>query len=191
MKKLNFFLVLFLVVSLKVSAQTDTLGNYGESQHRGFSWDRAFTGGSFGLTVGDITDIQLDPELGYRFGNYLYAGIGFDYEYYNYTDSYYNYSYTAQFIGGNIFARYVVYKSIFAETQFRETNWNAPEPNFATGYYTSVNVTVPAFNVGAGYMQQVGRNSAFYIVALYDLLYGDNSPSDSPFAIQIGFDFAL
>jgi hypothetical protein len=45
--------------------------------------------------------------------------------------------------------------------------------------------------VGAGYMQQVGSKSAFYVVALYDLLYGNNSPSGSPFAIQVGFDFGL
>jgi hypothetical protein len=191
MKKLSFALALIVFLSLKVSAQSDTVRNYRDENRGGFSWDNAFTGGSFGLTVGSVTDIQLDPEIGYRFGNYFYLGVGFDYEYYNVTYTYPSYSYTAQFIGGNVFARYVVYKSIFAETQFRETNWDAPEPDFATGNYNLVNVTVPAFNVGAGYMQQVGRKSAFYIVALYDLLYGNNSPSASPFAIQVGFDFGL
>jgi hypothetical protein len=191
MKQLSFILVLVLFLSLNVSAQTDTVRNYEAQRGGGFSWDNAFTGGSFGLTLGTITDIQLDPEFGYRFGNYLYLGVGFDYEYFNETYSYPSYSYTSQFIGGNIFARYVVYRSIFAETQFRETNWNEPVPDFATGYYTLTNVTVPAFNVGAGYMQQVGRKSAFYIVALYDLLYSNNSPSASPFAIQVGFDFGL
>jgi hypothetical protein len=40
-------------------------------------------------------------------------------------------------------------------------------------------------------MENVGRKSAVYFVALYDLLYGDNSPSPSPFAIEVGFNFGF
>ena len=182
------------MLTVSVSAQnSDTLRNDNNDEvDRGFSWDRVFTGGSFGITAGSLTDIQLDPEFGYRCGKYLYAGIGIDYEYYNYSDpTYFNYSYTSQFIGANVFARYVVYKSIFAEAQFRETNWNAPQYDYLTNNYFYKNVTVPAFNIGAGYMEPVGRKSAFYFVALYDLLYSNNSPAPLPFAIEVGFNFGL
>jgi len=196
MKKLQFLLILTVFITLRLSAQTDTIRNYDSERNdaqldRGFSWDRAFSGGSFGITAGSLTDIQLDPELGYQFGKYLYLGIGVDYEYYSYSDPTYGYSTTSQLFGGNIFGRYVFYKSLFAEVQVKAINWDAPQLDYLTQTVNSVNVTVPAFNVGIGYMQQVGQRSAFYVVALYDLIYGNNSPSPSPLSIQVGFNFGL
>ena len=215
MKTFKIVFIFLTLITLKVSAQSDTAlddnrgrsrGHYDSNnnnnnstgtdydnypQTKGFSWDNAFSGGSFGLTFGSVTDIQLDPELGYRFGKYFYLGIGVDYEYYKYTDPSVNYSTSAQLIGGNIFARYVVYKNIFAEMQVKAINWDAPQFDYLTQSLTFQNVTVPAFNIGVGYLEPIGQRSAIYIVVLYDLIYGNNSPAPSPLGVDFGINFGL
>src|SRR5689334_131623 len=51
------------------------------SVERGFDKSKLFFGGSFGLAFGNSTLVNVSPQLGYRFNQYLAAGAGINMQY--------------------------------------------------------------------------------------------------------------
>lgn len=156
---------------------------------KGFQKENLFLGGNFALSFGSYTQINVSPQLGYRFNRFLAAGVGVNAQYVGikyYDNNGNDYSKESQGVYGlNLFGRFYPIRQAFLQVQ--------PEFNFINGkikYYNSTipdlkfKTNAPSLLVGAG----VGLGGA-YISLMYDVLQNDHSPySNKPF-INIGFGF--
>lgn len=142
-------------------------------------WNRTFTGGGFGLSFGNITVINLSPQLGYRVTEKFSVGVGATYIYYN--NSYYRFS--TNMYGGRVFARYLVWKGLFVHAEDEMLNLQA---------YDQFNsrVWVNSAMLGAGYQQSLGGNSSIYIMGLFNFTQSKYSPYSNPI-IRFGFNIGL
>lgn len=182
MKKV-LLLLFFAVVAVEFShAQIEK----NEKEKKGFDKSKLFLGGNFGLTFGDYTLINISPQLGYRFNDYLAAGAGVNLQYISIKDRYMNgdpYSKISQGVAGlNIFGR--VYPARFLMIQAQ------PELNYVFGkikYFnppsrTNIDASiVPSLLLGGGIVFPAGRGG-FIVSIFYDVLQQPNSPySNRPF----------
>ncbi|HTL09865.1 MAG TPA: hypothetical protein VL307_16440 [Chitinophagaceae bacterium] len=166
---------------------------------KGFDKSKLFIGGNFGLSFSSYyTLINVSPQLGYRFNDYLAAGAGVNFiyssqkNYVNNTDySRTNYGVT----GLNIFGRVYPIRQILLQLQ--------PEMNYTWGkqkyYYSGTDIPdykfkgklVPSLLAGAGGAIPTGGAGAFIIMVQYDLLQNARSPYDNrpfySFGYNVGF----
>ncbi|MCE7067335.1 hypothetical protein [Dyadobacter sp. CY326] len=147
--------------------------------------DRLRLGGSFGLSLGTVTNINLSPMAGYELTEKLVGGVGvtgmyFRYKYYDINTIYY---------GGRAFLMYSVVPvvNIIAEVEAL---------NVEGSYQKRQWLTSPL--VGASYSQPTGGRfiKAVHFTALFNLNYnnqidqysGQNlSPYGSPFVFRVTF----
>lgn len=176
-----------LLLSASAFAQSDYLPPVKSANEKSSFKDRLFTGGNFGLQFGTATVVDISPIIGYRLTERWSAGLGATYIYYNYKDSYYNYSYSTSIYGGSIFTRFNVSELIFLHTEFQSLS-----AEFMTYYPKTERKLVDALFVGGGYRQMIGDASSINLMILYDLMYTDvyHIYSD-PWQIRVGFDFGL
>ena len=79
MKK-NIFLVLVMIgVSELVMAQKEYQD--APEEKKGFDKSRLFFGGYFGLSFGDVTLVNVSPQVGYRVSRYFATGVGLNCQY--------------------------------------------------------------------------------------------------------------
>ncbi|HVT84397.1 MAG TPA: hypothetical protein VHD35_04300, partial [Chitinophagaceae bacterium] len=163
---------------------------------KGFDKSKLFIGGNFGMTFGDYTLINVSPQLGYRFNQYLAAGAGINFQYVSLKERDY---YTGdpidrisqEVIGMNIFGRVYPFRQLMLQAQ--------PELNYIFGkikYYNPPSKTnldaaiVPSLLLGGGVVFPAG-NGGFIVSIFYDVLQKPNSPySDKPFfnfGYNVGF----
>ena len=151
-------------------------------------FDRMYFGGNFSASFGDITLVYVSPIVGYMITRGLSAGVGITYQYYK--NKFYNYE--SNTYGGKIFARqninilklplfaYAEYESLNLEIQRFDLNGEA---YLAREWY-------PRMYLGGGFFQPIGRRSGFFILVMYDVIYGGSgSPYSSPWVYRIGFSF--
>ncbi|MFZ4402347.1 MAG: hypothetical protein ACOYO1_20135 [Bacteroidales bacterium] len=158
---------------------------------------RVFTGGNLGLQFGSVTLIDISPMIGYRVTEEIDLGISLTYKYYNYKD-YYVYSQTQTYdlktniFGGGIFGRYHFTENLFAHLEVEYLD-------FTIDTYTVLNngivkdkekVGITSVFVGGGYKQEIGSNSFFTFMILYNLNESVNSPYTNPI-IRAGFGIGL
>ncbi|MDR1865379.1 MAG: hypothetical protein LBR08_07390 [Bacteroidales bacterium] len=165
--------------------------------------DRLFFGGSFGLMVGDYTDIEIAPHAGYYITGRWAAGAGVTYEYYNNRYFYFDrttgeYSrYETHIYGGRLFTNYVIVNNvndwiplglnfrIFAHVEYEALSY---EKSFF-GDYSGGRQMLNSFLVGGGLRFPTGRRSSMNLTLLWNLnsslydIYG-NGP-----VIRIGYNF--
>lgn len=189
-------LVLFLL-ALSVSTLSWAQEEDGEEPKRGFQREKLFLGGNFGLTFGDYTLINVSPQLGYRFTNFVAAGVGINGQYISIKERDYNgdlYSKFSRGVAGlNVFGRVYPIQNIMLQVQ--------PEANYVFGkdkyydtnppqVYKSDAAIVPSLLVGAGGVIPSGRG-AMIISIFYDVLQRANSPYGKRpiynFGYNIGF----
>jgi hypothetical protein len=136
-----------------------------EATEQKWNWQNFRLGGSFGLSFGNITYIDISPTAGYFvIPNKLQVGVSTKFIYYN--DKFINYN-TAIY-GGGIYGMYNIWKGVFAQSQFELINKDS---------YFDINkrVNVPHLLIGGGYMQEVGSLGNIYISALLNVLDTDES----------------
>ena len=85
----------FILIASVGFSQEDDAYVYGDTSpaaantsdnNGGLNWKRVTIGGGLGLTFGDITVIEIAPNLGYYLTNQILAGIGLNYTYsYNFS----------------------------------------------------------------------------------------------------------
>ncbi|MCC7402505.1 MAG: hypothetical protein IT214_13585 [Chitinophagaceae bacterium] len=191
MKKL---LLLVLLVAL-AGEFTQAQEGKKDQKERGFDRSKLFVGGNFGMTFGDYTLINVSPQLGYRFNQYLAAGAGINLQYVSLKQRYNNgdpYSRISQGVTGlNIFGR--VYPASFLMIQAQ------PELNYIFGkikYYNPPSKTnldasiVPSLLLGGGLVFPAGKGG-FIVSVFYDVLQQANSPySNRPF-FNFGYSFGF
>jgi hypothetical protein len=188
--KIKYLVALCLLsaVSFSLSAQDE------EEPKKGFDKSRLFAGGTFGLSFGDYTFVNVSPQVGYLFNRYFAAGAGingiYSSEKFNYTNA--EERTERGVIGLNIFGRVYPIQYAFAQLQ--------PEANYVWEkytYYDNVNNTkqeqkldpkiVPALLAGAGAAIPAGRG-AFTIMAQYDLIQDSRSPYSNNVFFSFGFN---
>lgn len=164
--------------------------------HKGFDPHKLFAGGNLGLAFGDITYLNVSPDIGYRFSELLAAGfqINSQYEsvkYYDQTNAL-NRKERYSVLGAGLFGRVYPIPQLFVHVQ--------PEMNFIFGKTTFYNENipsqkyrehVPSLLAGVGYSQNVGGNSAFTVMVLYDVLQNPNSPYGNKPIFRAGVDLGL
>ncbi len=164
-----------------------------EPKKRGFDRDKLFFGGNFGLGFGNVsTLVNVSPQIGYRFNQYLAAGAGINFIYSSYRTRYSNSSYDYKDIYGvtglNIFGRVYPLEYILLQVQ--------PEMNYTWGKVKFYNGQpdlkldakfVPSLLGGVGAAIPAGRGS-FIIMAQYDLLQNDRSPYGNRAFYNFGYN---
>lgn len=163
---------------------------------KGFKKEKLFVGGNFGLSFGDLTLINISPQIGYRFSPLFAAGLGINGQYVSVKNRYFDgtpYSKTSQGVFGlNVFGRVYPIQHIMLQVQ--------PEANYIFGkqtFYGSTNqeykmdaVIVPSLLVGAGAVFPSGRGS-FIASFFYDVLQKPNAPYGSRPFLNFGYNISL
>lgn len=131
--------------------------------------DKLYTGGHFGLTFGNYTNIIVSPMVGARLNDRVYAGLGIEYQYTK--DKTVSPAFTYNQYGGRLFAQYNVIPQLFAHAELagmsmeRYNLIREKERNF-----------VPFLFVGGGYRQRISERSFVSFRVLFDVLQDKNSP---------------
>ena len=146
--------------------------------------DRIDFGGYLGAQFGDVTFIEVSPLASYRITPKFHAGIGLTYQYYKI-----NYSgapdYSTSSYGGSIFARYFIWRDLFAHVEYAPLYVNYYDFNMVK-YGTWVNDIL----LGGGYRQWIGEKAFMSIMFLWNVNESFYSPYSNPI-IRIGFGVGL
>jgi len=165
--------MLVLVVGLSTtSVLSQTMGDNPSFR------DRLFTGGSFGMSFGNVTFVNVSPILGYMISPRLSAGVGVLYQYVN--DKRFTPNYERNDWGTNVFTRFMLVPPIFLHAEYEYLNYDSFDDRLGFN----------SFMAGGGISQPLGRNAAFIAMALYNFSYvNDNTtiqPYADPWIIRIG-----
>lgn len=152
--------------------------------------DRLLFGGNFGLQFGNVTFVDLSPLVGVKVWKGLQAGIGITYQYLNVSDA--GARYETHTYGGRIFARYIVWRGLFAHAEFEMLNLDCYDRGlFAiSGQVELQRIWLPGALVGGGYYQPIGQRFGTSILILVNLLQNECTPYASP-VFRLGFNFGL
>jgi len=180
--------ILIIISSLSISAQ-DT-GTAHPKQKSTNILDRIDFGGYLGAQFGDVTVINISPLATYRVTKSFYAGLGLTYMYYK--DNRYTPDYSSSSYGGSLFARYFIWRDLFAQIEYAPLySDNGYVDNGAGGYYLVKQGTwVHDFMLGGGYRQWIGDRAYMSIMMLFNVNETINSPYRNPI-IRIGFGVGL
>ncbi len=190
MKRIRLIIQLFILITIiMVTTNLNAQRSFGS---------RIFTGGNLGLQFGTVTLVDISPMIGYRLTEDIDVGITLTYKYYSFKDYYY-YPTTNQFydlktniFGGGIFSRYHFTDNLFAHVEVEYLDFSL---DTYTIYNNGLvkgkeNVGITSIFVGGGYKQELGSNSFFTIMILYNLNETTNSPYTNPI-IRAGFGIGL
>jgi hypothetical protein len=153
-------------------------------------WDKVSIGGYFGVQFGTLTSINVSPLAIYEVTPQFYTGVGFTYLYYR--DKYYGYSSSGY--GGNLLARYHVWKDIFVQAEYDPLYlidyYIYPDGSggWAKGskYYTWVHDIL----IGAGYRAWLGGRAFATLAIFYNLNETSYSRERNPI-IRVSFGVGL
>ena len=191
---LAVFLSAFILQSRAQEIKESPQEKTEEKEKKKFEPENLFFGGNFGASFSSNSFfVNLSPQAGYRFNQYLAAGAGINFIYtqltYRYAngDKYYRASYGTT--GLNIFGRVYPLRQAFLQIQ--------PELNWTWGKYKYYNNApdlklpgkfAPALLAGVGIAIPAGRG-AMIIMAQYDLIQHERSPYSKNVFFSFGFNF--
>lgn len=141
-------------------------------------------GGSFGLTFGTITNVEVAPSVMYRATERLIPGIGAQYSYFS--RKYTNGTFSTSIYGGRSFLQYVLHPNVFAWGEVEALNAELYDIN--TGESARDWLVSPL--IGGGYRQAMGEAGSFNLMVLYNTNYDTNrTVYASPLIIRFGVWF--
>lgn len=143
-------------------------------------------GGSMSATFGNITNVSLSPEIGYKLKDNWTIGIGGLYNYYK--DKRYSPVFDMSTYGGSIFTRLIISDQFIAHSEYQIINLDAF--NTLTNRYDEGRVNVPLLLIGGGYSSRISNNASIFIIALFDIIEDINSPYTNPI-IRMGIGIGL
>ena len=155
--------------------------------------DKIRLGGSFGLSVGTITNINISPMIGLQLTPKLTLGTGLIYQYYKSTFPGFNYQ--NNIFGGRVFGLYNISNGINAHVEYEAVSQKYLDINDGRYKPTLLN----SFLVGGTYSQPTGGRlvRAINLSVLYNLSYNSQvnptaplqniSPYGSPLVIRLSF----
>ncbi len=181
--------MIILIINGGLLAQ-DTLRYRAPKQKSNF-FERVDLGGYLGAQFGTITMIDVSPMASVRVTEKFHPGIGLTYQYYK--DKRYVPAYSSSAYGASIFARYFIWRDLFAHVEYAPlyVNYYDYFDNGAGGYNLVKNSTwVHDLMIGGGYRQWVGGRSFVSISVLWNVNETYYSPYRNPI-IRIGFGVGL
>jgi hypothetical protein len=165
---------------------------------KGFDPNRLVIGGSLGASFGDYTFVNLSPQVGYMFNQYITAGAGINYVFqsvktYQAGTSNYIYKENYSYVGMNLFARVFPIRFLFISAQ-PELNYGWGKVKFNDEYFQDPDIKqdgkfIPSFLVGAGAVLSPNGKGGMFISLQYDLIQDDRSPYGTKPYLSIGFGF--
>jgi long-subunit fatty acid transport protein len=165
--------------------------NYGEDFK-----SRLYVGGTFGLGLGTVTNIDLSPMIGYNINDYFSGGVGMTYMFYSYNQP--GQDVRTSFYGGRLFLRAVplpqTLPGLYLHAEIENINNERYIADPVSGFYNLQRAWTPGILVGPGFRQQAGSNSYFTIGLYYNLLddgTAESSIYNGPIVYRIGFIFGL
>jgi len=171
--------LLCLVISgyLNVSVAQDTTRHSRPKLKQHELLERFDFGGYLGAQFGEVTLINVSPLVGFRVLENFNVGLGFTYQYYN--DNYYDYSSSAY--GTNVYARYFVWRDLFAHAEYAPVYYNNVFNGTAYEGAWFHDVLL-----GGGYRQWIGNKAFVTMMILWNVNEQLYSPYQNP-VIRIGF----
>jgi hypothetical protein len=152
----------------------------------GFSADKLYFGGGFGLSLGTVDYVEISPLAGYRITPAATVGASLLYRYRN--DDRYDEGITTNDYGGAVFGDYRVLPPIFLHAELEYLSYEYVDFDASTDRddYTSV-------YVGGGVSWPAGRSTSLFVLGLYNLSYsdGDPGPYSSPWVVRVGVGFGM
>jgi len=134
---------------------------------------RLFTGGGFGLSFGNFTNVQLAPVLGYKITDWFAGGFGLTYIYIGDSFS------SENFLGKKVFLQGKIYKGVFAHLEYERFS------SFQEKY--SVDATLG----GAGYRQMLSDKVGLDLMLLLNLNQNPHSAYSSSLIRRFGIYIQL
>ena len=168
---------------------------YKENQtKKGFDPNRLVFGGGVGLMFGDITNISIQPFIGYRITDKFAAGISMGYNYYSEKNGLVSNpvnsgpgnpvepkleNFTQSIYTAGLWGQYNIFSNILVRAQFEINNIDYYEstPTIVGNYYENEKqrLNIPCLLLGAGYRFPLTEHSSFYMLAMYDVLQNISS----------------
>lgn len=178
-------ILLTFVLSLSIHAQINTDNLTERKENKASFKSKLFFGGSFGLQFGNTTLVELSPLIGYNITPKFGVGISPTYKYYSVKNYYTLGKMETNVWGGSIFARYMVFRNVFAHAEYEPLFYKTTAPGYET-----TREQFNSFLVGGGFQQSIGRNAGLYVMVLWNLNDTYNSPYTNPI-FRIGFNVGL
>jgi hypothetical protein len=177
-----------LLLVFLVAAGSAVFGQGKDNSLKGVPFkERIVTGGGLGLGFGSVQDfVSVSPVIGYSITKKFIAGTGITYRYTNFKLS--TPSIKLNDYAISPFLRYNIYRGFFVQTEYEYLNYEFPINTTET-----IRMDFKSFLAGGGLVQPIGRNLAFYVMALYNFSYqqpvpGRISPYSSPFVLRAGIN---
>ena len=167
MKKYIIAIASLIAFSFTASAQDE--GNW-------------YFGGGIGMSFGDYTNINVAPQVGYRFGRHFSLGAGVSYNYYKDKD----YDNTLNYLGANLNAKLYPIDYLFVFVQ--------PEVQHRWGRLGREKRDESTFGVmlaGAGLSLPVSYNTRLVVSAYYDVLQNKHTPHGDKVGYSVGISFGF
>lgn len=189
------FVLLFFAITLTVMQTVIAQDEEQEPVKKGFDKSRLFFGGNFGLGFGTNTNVNVSPQVGYRFNNYFAAGVGVNFNYYSYKDFYTTgaaYSKTSYgYTGFNVFGRVYPIKYILLQAQpTLNYSWGALKFYDGREKQKLPGLFVPSLLLGGGAaIPMGGGNAALLLMIQYDILQEGRSPYGNRPFFSLGYNF--
>ena len=136
--------------------------------------------GSFGMSFGDYTSIDVSPQVGYHWNEFFSAGGGVSYNYHHSSGNY-----DMNYLGVNVFGRVNPVKYIALQIQ--------PELKGSWGktYGRKIDFRyVPTMLVGGGGVIPTGTGSVS-VMFYYDVIQDQYSPYGKIWVCSVGYSFNI
>jgi hypothetical protein len=167
--KLKYYLAVIIMVTFGVNLKAQL------NDDKPSFKDRITFGGNLGLGFGTVTNILINPQVGYRVTDNLMFGVGATYLYFRSTHPMFG-TFETNITGFSIHARRRVMENFFAHVEYENLWLDAQD--FNTGEVGRARV--PIFLVGGGYISPLGGNTSVLISVLWDVIDDRRSPYINP-----------
>jgi hypothetical protein len=143
--------------------------------------ERLVIGGGLDLQFGNYTVIGLTPLVGYKVTDKFLAGGIFTYRYIQ--DNRYNPSYSASTYGVTPFARYTIFKGLFAHAEY--------EMLYGKYFINDSARWINSLLVGGGYGTPLGNNGFVGVYVLWNVTPNADYPLYEKPVIRMSFGIGL
>lgn len=149
-----------------------------------FNPNRLTIGGGLGAQFGDYTLVNIAPQIGYNFSNYINAGAGFTYT--HYSNKYSSYKQTNNYFGANLYAKIypIPYLVLMVQPEINRM-WQTVEAR-PSGEKSKTEEVIPVCLVGGGV-----RFGPVTAMIQYDLVQNGDSPYGNKLFYSVGYAFSL
>ncbi|MBK6775817.1 MAG: hypothetical protein IPG74_08210 [Flavobacteriales bacterium] len=150
--------------------------------------ERLFWGGGINIGFGTVTNIGVEPIIGYKVdrANRWSVGVGGTYNYFRQNTAAYNYE--TSIYGYKAFTRYKILPQFFVHSEFNQFSYQL----YNGGAGPRDRLWIPYLLVGGGYAANIGGRTYLTFQALWDVIQDPNSPyrAGTPFitgGFAVGF----